>query len=76
MAALYGRLQGNRGQTTRMGSKNSGIWSRLETWEGSIRTELQADGSFEVWIGDKSDPRNMIASGNINDRPISWDVES
>lgn len=66
MAALYGRIQGNRGEATRMGSANSGIHSELETWDGSIRTELEADGSFRVYIGSKLYARHIIASGNVN----------
>lgn len=65
MAALYGRLQGNRGEVTRMG--HADIESKLETWDGSIRTVLFKDGSFDVYIGDKTHPSTLIASGNVND---------
>ena len=44
MAALYGKLQGSRGEVTRLGSKSSGIRSKLETWEGSVTTVLEANG--------------------------------
>ena len=66
MAALYGRLQGSAGQATRCGSKGSGISSRLETWNGSIRTELAADGTFAVYVGEKHSPSQLIASGNVD----------
>lgn len=66
MAALYGRMQGNRGEVTRMGSANSGIESRLETWDGSIKTELTADGNYKVYIGDKHSPSILIATGNVD----------
>lgn len=72
MAALYGRLQGNRGEATRTGSKDSGITSQLETWEGSVRTELSADGEFRVYMGDKHFPHTLVVEGNVNDRTLSW----
>jgi len=46
MSALYGRLQGSRGEVTRLGHQT--IESTLETWTGEIRTELERDGSFSV----------------------------
>lgn len=67
MAALYGRLQGQAGEATRIGSTSSGIHSKLETWNGSITTELQADGTFEVFIGPKGSGRTLIASGNVDE---------
>lgn len=66
MAALYGRLQGNRGQATRIGHHE--IYSKLETWDGSIKTELDRDGNFNVYIGDKSMPGTLVATGNVNHR--------
>lgn len=51
MAALYGRLQGERGQVTRTAHHN--ITATLETWEGKITVTLQCDGSFTVEVGDK-----------------------
>lgn len=66
MAALYGRMQGNRGEVTRMGSANSGIESTLETWDGQVRTELEADGSFVVRIGQKRGSGTVVLRGNVN----------
>jgi hypothetical protein len=68
MAALYGRMNGSRGEVTRCGTKASGIQAKLETWEGSVRVTLDADGTFEVWMGDKSSPRVLVAQGNVNTR--------
>lgn len=65
MAALYGRLQGNRGQVTRVGSANSGIESRLETWQGEIRTTLEANGDFAVYIGTKRGHGTPVLRGNV-----------
>lgn len=64
MAPLYGRMQGERGEVTR--TANWEIESKLETWEGSIRTELERDGSFRVYIGSKSNPTQLIAKGVID----------
>jgi hypothetical protein len=65
MAALYGRLQGSRQEDTRTGHDE--IHSRLETWEGSMETQLHAEGSFRVYVGEKYSPRHLIAEGNVND---------
>lgn len=66
MASLYGRLQGSRGEATRIGHQS--IKAKLETWEGSIEVLLSKDGMFSVMIGDKSYPRTLVATGNVNDR--------
>ena len=66
MAATYGRLQGNRGQTTRQGSKDSGVWSSLETWEGSLTGHVWGDGSFNAGIGDKLSSGEIRLTGNVD----------
>lgn len=66
MAALYGRMQGNRGETTRCGSEV--IETKLETWSGAVRVILSRDGSFTVAIGEKYNAREIIATGNVDDR--------
>ena len=70
MSAVYGRLQGNRGEVTRGGSKDSGIESTLETWQGAIKTVLEADGSFYVYIGPKWNPCHLVLSGNVDKRTL------
>jgi hypothetical protein len=67
MAALYGRMQGNRGEATRMGTSTSGMRAQLETWEGQITVTLEADGSFQVFIGPKGSARDLVLLGNVND---------
>lgn len=68
MAALYGRLKGNLGVVTRMGSNDSGIWAKLETWEGSVTVYLQANGDFAVKIGEKRWPDISVVGGNVDDK--------
>jgi hypothetical protein len=65
MAALYGRLQGGRGEATRTGTKSSGIHATLETWEGKIYVDLEADGSFTVALGPKGYGSAIVATGNV-----------
>jgi hypothetical protein len=65
MAALYGRIQGNRGEATRMG--HDVIYARLETWEGSVAVNLFKDGTFTVHKGSKTNPTIPVAEGNVND---------
>lgn len=40
MAHFYGEVQGNRGKTTRCGSKNSGCVSKVASWEGAVQVHL------------------------------------
>jgi hypothetical protein len=43
MSHFYGTLQGNRGEVTRTGSKNSGITAYSASWNGAIRVCVYAD---------------------------------
>ena len=69
MANLYGRMKdatkSNAVEVTRTAATE--IYSKLETWHGSIRTELDRDGNFVVLIGDKQNPSRIIATGNVNE---------
>ena len=40
MSEFYGRLQGNRGEATRCGSKASGIVVTAESWTSVVRTSM------------------------------------
>jgi hypothetical protein len=42
------------------------IEARLEIWEGSKNTELDADGTYRVFTGSKHDTRNLVATGDAN----------
>jgi hypothetical protein len=66
MAPLYARLTGDpwRNQVTRVGHES--VESRLETWNGAILTVLYRDGTYQVYTGEKNDPRTLVASGNVN----------
>lgn len=51
MAHFYGTLQGNRGETTRCGSKNSGLETWSAGWNGAVRVQLyHRDGQDYVRI--------------------------
>jgi len=63
MAALYGKLWGSRGTVTRTGS--SDINAKLETWEGSVQLTLRRNGTFEVYVGDKSYATDRVFVGKI-----------
>ena len=43
MSALYGSLQGCRGEATRTGSKNSGIRASVQSWNGSLVSYMDLD---------------------------------
>lgn len=65
MARTYGRLWGGRGEVTRTGGME-GVGSKLETWNGSIRTVLRGDGEYWVHIGSKSNPSTLVVRGNVD----------
>jgi hypothetical protein len=44
------------------------MYSQLETWDGAIKTEIDRDGNFNVYIGDKTNPTTLIATGNVDHR--------
>lgn len=68
MAALRGTLQGNRGMVSRLGSEKSGIVSELNTWNGVIRTHLEADGTYRVEVDDfHGGRRKLVAEGSVSD---------
>jgi hypothetical protein len=46
------------------------IETTLETWEGFIRTELDADGSYRGFTDSRRDARNLIALGNVNNGEV------
>jgi len=55
MSHFYGTLQGNRGETTRCGTKNSGITIYAAGWGGAIRVDVSHDerddtDSYEVYL--------------------------
>lgn len=43
MAHFYATIKGNRGEASRMGTKDSGIVSYTASWFGAIRTQLWYD---------------------------------
>lgn len=58
MSALYGTLQGSRGEATRCGTKSSGMRVSCQSWETSVITEMDYDQEdklrIEIRIADGS----------------------
>jgi len=74
MAHFYGELQGNRGEATRLGAKNSGLRVVAASWTGAIRTNIYWDedkqkNMFHVrlipWHGSGGESR-LIAEGILD----------
>jgi hypothetical protein len=63
---LYGRLKGEPHRKEVTGRGFYGVESRLETWDGAIKTELDRDGTYRVFVGEKYSPDNLIATGNVS----------
>ena len=40
MSHFYGTIQGNRGETTRGGSKDSGLTTFAASWKGAVRVDV------------------------------------
>lgn len=63
MAKLRGSLFGEKGVVTRLANRT--ITSRLETWDVEVRTELDADNTVRVYVGDKGDARTLAYSKKL-----------
>jgi hypothetical protein len=68
MANLFGRMidpyHSGRREVTRTAATM--IQTKLETWEGSIKTKLDRDGTYRVFVGSKHNPNLLVAAGNVN----------
>lgn len=47
MSHFYGSVQGNRGEVTRGGSKNSGYTAVAASWSGAVKVELYYNEAYE-----------------------------
>jgi hypothetical protein len=39
--------------------------AQLETWTDGVRVTLEKNGDYKVFVGEKTDPRTLIAEGNL-----------
>ena len=44
MAHFYGEMQGSRGNTTRCGTKASGITAHVRGWDAGVRVTMEEQG--------------------------------
>ncbi len=68
MSALYGYLQGSRGQATCQGHKT--ITASVQTWTHRITVNLDADGTYSVILGPGPQGNvktRTLSAGNVND---------
>ena len=70
MPSLYGRMidpfHSGRKEVTRTAARM--FETTLETWEGAVRTEREADKTFRIYVGEKYNPKALVATGNVNER--------
>jgi hypothetical protein len=70
MTHLYGRMidpfHSGRKEVTSTAARM--IQTTLETWEGAVRTKREADGTFRIYVGEKYNPKALVATGNVNER--------
>ena len=50
MAQFYGTLQGQRGEVTRTGGKQSGIRIVAASWEGAIEVNVREMNGKEIYL--------------------------
>lgn len=50
MSTFYGMVQGNRGAATRGGSRASGFKSSVQSWNGSIITQMSYDEDDNLMV--------------------------
>lgn len=52
MAQFYAEIQGRTGRTTRVGTKDSGIWSHTRGWNLGVEVQgrVNADGEDEFTV--------------------------
>lgn len=43
MAHFYGRMKGAKGETSRLGTKASGLRANLASWQGCVQVHLYAN---------------------------------
>ena len=59
MARFYASIQGNRGEATRMGTRNSGITGHVRGWSVGARVECTVNTAgedvVEIWLTSGSD---------------------
>jgi hypothetical protein len=72
MAHFYMNAQGNRGEVTRMGTKNSGMFAHVRGWSSGIRVEAYHDEEagedcFRVYSTGGSNDHNEYLLGVLID---------
>ncbi len=66
MARFYGEIQGSRGNVTRIGTPQSGIWSHIRGWNVGVYVNCYSDGDkdiieiYETGGSHKADNRKLI----------------
>jgi hypothetical protein len=49
-----------------MPSGSTTLKNAVGTWDGAIKTELDRDGTYRVFVGEKCSPDSLIATGNVS----------
>jgi hypothetical protein len=48
MAQFYANIQGNRGEATRMGTKNSGLYGHIRGWHIGAKVEMSHENGKDI----------------------------
>jgi hypothetical protein len=75
MAHFYGTIQGNRGQVSRLGSKESGFSAYAASWSGAVQISLYERNGVDYARVSLTQHYNGAGSNRvIYDGPISGKV--
>ena len=80
MSQFYGEIQGNRGEVTRGGSKNSGIRGYIRGWNNGVRVEGRYDNEvqkdvFDIYATNGSGGYDETFVGSIVDGKFIWNID-
>lgn len=67
MAHFYANIQGNRGEATRMGTKNSGIVGHIRGWDIGVklRCYYSKEKDTDVVVITLTSGKNGVRSGEV-----------
>ena len=64
MSAFYGSIKGSRSIATRCGTRNSGIKTTAQSWDGSVIVNLNYNENKELMVSIKLDEGSSTGYGN------------
>lgn len=73
MAHFYGGVHGNRGQATRLGSKDSGLSTFAASWQGKVTAQLYEKDGIDYALVQLQPHMGSGTSKVLYDGPVGGD---